>query len=885
MRKLISIVLTLSLVLGSLGFGFSSIFAADAAVKLLDIADNTNEEAIQTSYDLGIVTGNPDGTFEPEKAVNRAEFAALVARALAIPDSALSSYTTSTFLDTSGYSWAVPYLAFAQQKGIMKGDGYGNAMPGRTITPNEAVTMVLRALGYTDNASVLVGNWPANYVSLGQSLVLYDKVSNDVQMNKAAAAQMIYNALTVQEVQVDANSLVSYLYDKISGTTAAGAATNEIPRTLLTSGLNCAYNAKAVVTFADAARSSINLNPYVGALAILYTSNVTKKVVAITENESNFLYGAFDENTAGRLTTFKTVDGKTYNLSAHAQDVANEVAFPASTTSTSAIVGNYFAASVNGDDESYLDSRLTLATKAVVPGTSPAVKTAKKLIIGAEITGTMVNELHSIALWDINISGDNFLFESDMVGTKSFNGHDFPTDDYGDIDVNGFALVGVNYLEDIAVDNVVYIYKNAAKKISRIEVGTLTQAGSVSVIDGSDFTIGGTKIGKSPYSGATYVQQLKVNDEGTALLDYQGRIYEFQLSEASKGSYGVYLGDRGGAFGANAEVKLVDKTGAEQIYSVTTGYATGTTPLNFTPWLTVCPTPGGNVSADSLIEYSLSGGKIGGIRLGEVQAAGANEVNDAGTVLKTVLYGNLVIDSGVTVFVKDGSDFSLGSISDLKGNKLTQGLEFIQDNTNGRVRAILVDTRDAGADKVFVLISSLSIGSDGAGGTVDVVNGLSFDDGAGAVKKLWNFTDNSLRGTLGTTGRFAIPVEFRIDAEGVLKTSVTVAKPYPWLDAAVTGTATGGGVTIASDAVYGGSGSPFTIKYNTSGIGGAVGTAAFESNAVLYRKDGANWTAVKVSQGAINSDNADTTTGHASYIFYQTDDDKPFDIIVRVDNL
>ena len=101
---------------------------------------NANQDAIKVAYDLGIVTGNPDGTYLPAKAVTRAEFAALITRALDVPDSALAGYTATSFKDTTGYGWAVPYLAFAQSKGIMLGDGNGNAMPGRTITVNEAMT-------------------------------------------------------------------------------------------------------------------------------------------------------------------------------------------------------------------------------------------------------------------------------------------------------------------------------------------------------------------------------------------------------------------------------------------------------------------------------------------------------------------------------------------------------------------------------------------------------------------------------------------------------------------------------------------------------------------------------------------------------------------------
>ena len=83
------------------------------------------------------------------------------------------------------------FLTFCESKGIMLGDGNGNAMPGRTITVNEAMTMTLRALGYTNNSSALIGTWPSNYVTLGQTVGLYDDVATDSTINRESAAQVI----------------------------------------------------------------------------------------------------------------------------------------------------------------------------------------------------------------------------------------------------------------------------------------------------------------------------------------------------------------------------------------------------------------------------------------------------------------------------------------------------------------------------------------------------------------------------------------------------------------------------------------------------------------------------------------------------------------------
>ena len=278
MKKVLSFVLVFTLVLSSFSMAFAATPAASAG--LTDITGNANEDAIQVNFDLGIVTGNPDGTFLPDKAVTRAEFAAMLTRALAIPDSALVGYTTTSFKDTTGYSWAVSYLAFCQSKGILLGDGYGNVMPGRTITVNEAMTMALRAIGYTANSSLLVGAWPANYVSIAQNSELYDDVSKETTVNKASAAQIIYNLLTVQKVSVNTDGTTDLLW--VDGD-SDGDALN-----LLNSNLECTSIEDAILgatpgtTYDD---SIINIVDDLGAHGTAYI-NDDDELVAFTKEDS-----------------------------------------------------------------------------------------------------------------------------------------------------------------------------------------------------------------------------------------------------------------------------------------------------------------------------------------------------------------------------------------------------------------------------------------------------------------------------------------------------------------------------------------------------------------------------------------------------------------------
>ncbi len=144
-------------------------------------------DAIDTAFNRGIVTGNADGSFHPERLMTRAEFAAMLTRALGIPGSALAGYNETSFKDIKGYGWAIPYLAFLGSQGILLGDGEGNVMPGNIITTKEAITMTLRAAGI----ELSEGAWPSNILEKAIDLKLYVDFVNNLPVTKDKAAQII----------------------------------------------------------------------------------------------------------------------------------------------------------------------------------------------------------------------------------------------------------------------------------------------------------------------------------------------------------------------------------------------------------------------------------------------------------------------------------------------------------------------------------------------------------------------------------------------------------------------------------------------------------------------------------------------------------------------
>ena len=168
-----------------------------SAIAFTDIGDNPYEKAIDSLSNNGVISGYPDGTFQPERFVSRAEFAAMITRYLGVSDSEIYTYKTN-FKDTVGYGWAVPYLTHCQKKGIILGDGKGNVMPGRTISYAEAITMVIRALGLESDLDQGL-KWPANYIKLAKERGLTNGITGSAkETNRGVAAQLLFNGRRVE---------------------------------------------------------------------------------------------------------------------------------------------------------------------------------------------------------------------------------------------------------------------------------------------------------------------------------------------------------------------------------------------------------------------------------------------------------------------------------------------------------------------------------------------------------------------------------------------------------------------------------------------------------------------------------------------------------------
>jgi uncharacterized repeat protein (TIGR01451 family) len=99
---------------------------------------------VAAAVKAGIITGRPDGSFDPSASVTRAEMAVMLVRALRF--SGLDTTPgNATFADEIP-AWAKDYVAAAARYGLVTGYQDGTFRPGNLATRAEAVTMLSRLL-------------------------------------------------------------------------------------------------------------------------------------------------------------------------------------------------------------------------------------------------------------------------------------------------------------------------------------------------------------------------------------------------------------------------------------------------------------------------------------------------------------------------------------------------------------------------------------------------------------------------------------------------------------------------------------------------------------------------------------------------------------------
>lgn len=189
-----------------------------------DIADANTAEAAETLRLLGVVSGDGNGNFNPSGVLTRAQFCKMAVEVMGNGDKVMGQMNRTVFQDVPSSHWARGYVAVATQgtstgsgeeavsvPGIIRGDATGLFHPDRSITYAEAVTILMRILGYQDAELGIGSTWYDGYLSTAKSVELTEGVAlnpND-SLTRGQAAVLFENLLFTKKNQSEEQYLKS----------------------------------------------------------------------------------------------------------------------------------------------------------------------------------------------------------------------------------------------------------------------------------------------------------------------------------------------------------------------------------------------------------------------------------------------------------------------------------------------------------------------------------------------------------------------------------------------------------------------------------------------------------------------------------------------------
>lgn len=185
--------------------------------------DNSHKygKSISSLVSLGLLAGYEDGSFKPDNTITRAEFAAVITRAMGMEKYVSNVDISDIFTDMKNPDgtphWGSGYVKFAYDKEIIKGMGDNTFAPNSPVTYEQALKMVVCTLGYMQTAEEK-GGWPMGYVETASDLGLTKNAAvspTDSPASRGVVAQIVYNALEVEMLDPGSTKKKTLLNDML----------------------------------------------------------------------------------------------------------------------------------------------------------------------------------------------------------------------------------------------------------------------------------------------------------------------------------------------------------------------------------------------------------------------------------------------------------------------------------------------------------------------------------------------------------------------------------------------------------------------------------------------------------------------------------------------
>lgn len=201
MKKSISILLLMAVLLTM----------AVPAAAFSDITDQTTQKEVAVLQMMGVINGTSDNTFSPGGTLTRAQFCKMAVIMMGRGEEEPLYRNRTIFPDVRSSHWARGYINLAvtipvgaDEDGnggikLIRGMGDGTFRPDRNITYAEAVTILIRMLGYSDKDAGM--SWPNGFLELAGKigLTVGMSLSANQSLTRAQAAHLFSTMLTTPQ--------------------------------------------------------------------------------------------------------------------------------------------------------------------------------------------------------------------------------------------------------------------------------------------------------------------------------------------------------------------------------------------------------------------------------------------------------------------------------------------------------------------------------------------------------------------------------------------------------------------------------------------------------------------------------------------------------------
>ncbi len=531
---------------------------SDARVALPpDISGTKYEEAAEILGALGIMVGDAEsGLFRPEDSILRSEMAKVAVYSVGLEEVANSSNHRTRFPDVAANHWANGAINVADQQRMVIGDDVGTFRPDDPVLFQEAVTIMVRALGYEPKASQM-GSYPSGYMVVASENQMLKGI-NAIATSPATrgdVAQLVLNSLTVNLMeQTGFGSNVSFevvdrtlLYDRLNVEKGYGQITGT-PETTLAGG-NTTAEDKITINGKDFVEGDTLASQLLGYNVVYYarmdktTDEKTLLSVKPQDSKNNVL-----EITAENIQSVTGDAGQNKTVSY----------WQGESTSTSAKTAQIVATPVyiyNGKYSQTLTNEQLKPTDGNLILLDTDTNNVYDIVFVNHFTNLVVETVSSATgrVTD-KYNNPSLLLDEESTDVRFVlikNGQKISPSELNEWDVISYTI-------------------SQDKSLIKGYVSTDSIEGTVTIVSAEGYKIDNSE--KTYKKAANYPNEIKLSDRGRFYLDVGGKIAAVDSGAgaggtAIRGTYGYLVGAaKDGSFNETLRFKIFTVNGDTQIF-------------------------------------------------------------------------------------------------------------------------------------------------------------------------------------------------------------------------------------------------------------------------------------------------------------------------------